>query len=247
MEPCEARVRRYLKGVREALEGLEGELGPRYRGLLDAARRYADDAAYYLERGDCETALAAVSYAEGLIDSLKYLGVAEARWESPAGEEVERRVLVAGTFDILHPGHLHLFREAARHGRVYVVVARDSNVEKMKGKRPILPEDVRLELVSAVRYVYKAMLGDPEDMLAPVGRVRPHVILLGPDQPFDPERLAGEVEKRFGFRPRVERLEGKRVFAGGLRSSSDIVRRICLSPLCREILNQDSRGGGGTP
>ena len=223
---CEERVAKYIRGLREALAGLEG-LGVEYSRLLDAARRYTDDAEYYLNAGDCETALVAASYAEGLVDALKYLGVVEPAWPSQAREDVDRRVFVAGTFDILHPGHVELFRFASRHGKVYVVVARDSTVVRVKGKKPLMDEETRRFMVSAVRYVREALLGDERDMLASVGRVRPHVIVLGPDQPFEEEWLAAEVERRFGFRPLVVRFRGKREFAGGLKSTTDIYRRVC--------------------
>ena len=232
---CEERVEKYLSGLAAAIKSVEDKLDPHYSDLIEAVKRYADDAKYYLDKGDCETALVAASYAEGLLDSLKYLGVLEPVWKRPVEEEVERRVFVAGTFDILHPGHLELFRLASRYGKVYAIVARDSMAEKAKGRRPILPERVRLEMVSAIRYVYKAMLGDPVDPLASVGRVKPHVIVLGPDQPYDPEDLAGTVEKRFGFRPLVIKMSGKRKFSESMKSSSDIIRRICSSSLCKDI------------
>ncbi len=234
---CEKRVERYLSGLAAAIKSVEEKLGSRYPKLIEAAKRYADDARYYLDSGDCETALVAASYAEGLLDSLKYLGILEPTWERPAEDEVERRVFVAGTFDILHPGHLELFRLASRYGKVYAIIARDSMAEKAKGRRPIMPESVRLEMVSAIRYVYKALLGDPEDPLASVGRVKPHVIVLGPDQPYDPEDLANAVGKRFGFKPIVIKMKGKREFSESMKSSSDIIRRICSSSLCK---NKDS-------
>ena len=223
---CEERAEKYIKGLRGVLASLEG-LGEKYSRLLDAARRYTDDAEYYLKAGDCETALVAASYAEGLIDALKYLGVVEPSWPSRAEEEVDRRVFVAGTFDLIHPGHVELFRFASRYGKVYAVVARDSTVVRVKGKRPLMDEETRRFMVSAVRYVREALLGDERDMLASVARVRPHVIVLGPDQPFEEERLAAEVERRFGFRPLVVRFRGKREFAGGLKSTTDIYRRVC--------------------
>jgi len=233
---CE-RAEKYIEGARRALEGL---LGGEYSGLLDAARRYLEDARYYLEVGDCETALAAASYAEGLIDSLKYLGVVEARWPEPS--ELEKpRVFVAGTFDLLHPGHVDLLEYASRLGRVYAVVARDSTVERLKGRRPVLGEKSRLRLVGSVRYVYEAMLGDPRDMLAPVEKVKPHIIVLGPDQAFDEEELARSIEERLGYRPRVVRYPEKRPFEDGLASTSDIIRRICCGGYCRGI--QCSRDG----
>jgi len=228
---CE-RAERYIEGARRALEGLRGALGGDYARLLDAASRYLDDAEYYVGQGDCETGLVAASYAEGLIDALKYLGVVEPEW--PSGAIEKPRVFVAGTFDLIHPGHVDLLRFASKYGRVYAVVARDSTVERVKRKKPILDEEARLENIEAIRYVYEARLGDEEDMLRPVEEVDPDIIVLGPDQPFDEEELASMVEERIGRRPRVIRYPGKKTFSGGMKSTSDIIRRICEGSYCRE-------------
>ncbi|MEM4025816.1 MAG: DUF357 domain-containing protein, partial [Sulfolobales archaeon] len=74
--------------------------------------------------------------------------------------------------------------------------ARDANVVRFKGREPVNPESWRLEVVSAVRYVYKAFLGDEGDVLRSVERVRPDIILLGPDQVFNEEDLVRELRNR---------------------------------------------------
>jgi len=51
-----------------------------------------------------------------------------------------RKVLVAGTFDILHPGHIFLINEAAKLGEVHVIVATDKNRKSFSGELPIIPE-----------------------------------------------------------------------------------------------------------
>ncbi len=224
------RAWRYISSAKRALESLK-KAGASLEGLdvsslIDAAERYIRDAEFYYSRGDYETALASASYAEGLIDSLKYLGVAEPWW--PRSEEIGRKVLVGGTFELLHPGHIELLRFASRLGKLYVVVARDSTVERVKGRRPVLDEESRLALVSSVRYVYEAFLGSERDIMDSVERVKPDIIVLGPDQAFSEEEIASRAEERLGYRPEVLRMPGgKRSFSGGLRSVSDIVRRLC--------------------
>ncbi len=198
------RVQAYIENVELALEKL-GELEEPYARLTRLARMYAEDARYYLEKGDVFTALACIAYAEGLVDALRHLGVARIEWE-PLSKLLERpRVAVAGTFDILHPGHIHLLREAWKRGRVYVIVARDETVERMKGRPPVVPEEQRLAVVSAVRYVAEARLGDKKDYLKPIEEIRPHIVLLGPDQWPDEARLEEELRMR-GVDARVERL-----------------------------------------
>ena len=43
-----------------------------------------------------------------------------------------KKVLVFGTFDLLHKGHKFVFRTAKQFGQLYVVVARDTTVKKHK-------------------------------------------------------------------------------------------------------------------
>ena len=145
-------------------------------------------------------------------------------------------MFVGGTFDILHPGHVELFRYGASLGRLVVTIARDSTVRRIKGREPLLSEEDRLRVVSSIRYVYRARLGYEDDPIRSVEDVKPDIILLGPDQGFDEEELAREVERRTGKKPRVIRFKGKLGFSGGLRSSSDIIKKACATSICRALL-----------
>lgn len=223
----EERARTYIAGLEEVLARIKpGKLDPRHARLVELAKAYLEDSKYYLEKRDAETALVTVAYAEGLLDALKFLGVLELKWGRPR----RRKVLVAGTFDIIHPGHIYLLREAARHGDLYVIIARDVNVKKIKGREPIFNERCRLQLISSIRYVKKAVLGDETDFLKPVLDVAPDLLVLGPDQPFDPEELQKELERR-GLRARVVKL-GSRIKEGCPTSTSNILE-IIAERVCR--------------
>jgi len=52
----------------------------RIRLVVESARRYLEDSRFYREEGRLETALASVSYCEGLLDALRLLGVVEFSW-----------------------------------------------------------------------------------------------------------------------------------------------------------------------
>lgn len=96
---------------------------------------------------------------------------------------MKRRVVVFGTFDLLHPGHAAFLRRARRLGdELVVVVARDARVRREKGKAPVFRERERLALVAALRWVDKAVLGDAAGRWGAVRRLRPRVIALGYDQ-----------------------------------------------------------------
>jgi FAD synthetase len=231
-EDIAERAERYIKNLREALrqaserlEQLKGKLPIDAGRLLENASAYASDAEYYLAKGDAATALVSASYAEGLLDSLRFLGLLDVSW--PRSVDDERRVVVAGTFDIVHPGHLQLLSFASRLGKLYVIVARDNNASRDKGRPTLLDEQSRLQIISSIRFVYRAALGDEKDYLKPIEEIRPDYIVLGPDQAMDEGWLANEVERRTGKRPTVIRFDSKKEFSGGLRGSSDIIRRAC--------------------
>ncbi|MCE4615416.1 MAG: cytidylyltransferase family protein [Desulfurococcales archaeon] len=217
------RIRHYIDGLETSLNRVSRLLSNRYPGLLDAIKRYVNDSRYYLEKGDAETSLVSVAYAEGLLDSLKYIGELEIQWPE---RKQEKRVFLAGTFDIIHPGHIELMKWASGLGKLYVVVARDANVLKSKGRLPVLSESIRLRIVQGIRYVYDARLGDEADIFAPIEDIRPDIIALGPDQAISEEVVAGEVERRLGYRPVVTRYPAKKAF-NGIKSSTDIIELIC--------------------
>jgi len=116
------------------------------------------------------------------------------------------RVLATGTFDLLHPGHLmYLEQSRALGDELVVIVARDANV-KHKPK-PIIPQDQRLLMVSALKMVDRAVLGSETDMFQPIEEFKPDIITLGYDQHFDAVLLKEELATR-GIDARVVRLEG---------------------------------------
>ena len=116
------------------------------------------------------------------------------------------RVLATGTFEILHPGHLLYLEEAKKLGdELFVIVARDINVKRRK-RTPIIPEEQRLKMVSALKVVDKAMLGSEKDMYEPLYSIKPDVIAIGYDQDFDERKLEQELRKR-GFNSEVIRIK----------------------------------------
>lgn len=117
------------------------------------------------------------------------------------------RVMASGVFDILHTGHISYLEQAKALGdELYVVVASDNTVRKNKHE-PITPERMRVRIVSALKPVDVAMIGnDSGDMFAILDEIRPDVIVLGFDQKFDENILSEELKKR-GFDIAVKRAD----------------------------------------
>lgn len=92
-----------------------------------------------------------------------------------------KKVLVFGSFDFLHKGHLKLFEQARKHGdKLIAVVARDSTIKEVKGKKPRYSEKTRLRHVA--KYVDRAVLGNKKDKYTVIRKIKPDVICLGYDQ-----------------------------------------------------------------
>lgn len=96
-------------------------------------------------------------------------------------------VLASGVFDLLHLGHVRYLEEAKKAGgrdaEMIVIVARDSTVEKRKGKKPVMSENQRRALVESLKIVDEAILGFEEFSIEKViEKIKPDVIAVGYDQ-----------------------------------------------------------------
>lgn len=115
------------------------------------------------------------------------------------------KILVFGTFDHLHAGHRFLLAEASKRGDLFVVIARDQNVEKIKGHAPDESEEDRLDAIQKAFPSSHPLLGDLEDFLVPVKEIKPDIILLGYDQKLPPgvseEDLPCPIERVDAFEP----------------------------------------------
>jgi len=120
------------------------------------------------------------------------------------------RVMAFGVFDVLHPGHVFFLSKARRLGsELFVVVARDSTVEKLKGRKPVFDEKARLTLVQALKPVSRAVLGNEvegeSDFLEIVKKFKPAVVALGYDQAVN-ARILKKTLGKLGLKVKVVRL-----------------------------------------
>jgi cytidyltransferase-like protein len=105
---------------------------------------------------------------------------------SPVGRSKLRIVLAGGVYDILHLGHLAVLTEAKTYGDMLVVViATDTTVETLKGRRPVFPEEDRRALVESLKPVDVAIMGYEDVGMGyeeVIDEVKPDIIALGYDQ-----------------------------------------------------------------
>ncbi len=137
-------------------------------------------------------------------------------------------VLASGNFDLLHLGHVRYLEEAKRAGgenaELIVIVARDSTVEKMKGRKPVMSEDQRRSLVEALKVVDEAILGYEElDINKVLEKIRPDIIAVGHDQDAMEKAVRKAVAEK-GLKIQIVKIGkfGKKE----LNSSSKIKRKV---------------------
>ncbi|SEO96309.1 FAD synthetase [Halogranum amylolyticum] len=134
-------------------------------------------------------------------------------------------VIAQGTFDLLHPGHVHYLTDAAARGdELHVIVARRENVTHKA--KPVLPDRQRRDMVAALDVVDEAHLGHPEDIFVPIERIQPDVIVLGYDQHHDDDGIRAALSDR-GIDCAVERASAREPrYEGELLSTGRIIERI---------------------
>ncbi len=137
-------------------------------------------------------------------------------------------VLASGVFDLLHLGHVKFLEEAKKAGgsnaKLFVIIARDSTVEKTKGRKPVMPENQRLSLVESLKVVDDAALGlEDFDIGNVIENIKPDVVALGYDQ-LDMENLVKKYVAMHNLKTKIVRV-GK-FEADDLDSSSKIRKKI---------------------
>lgn len=95
------------------------------------------------------------------------------------------RIMVFGTFDIVHAGHENFFSQArmlSKGSYLIVSVARDHVAARIKGFSPRHHESERLAAVAAHSLVDRAVLGDEVGYIHHILEEKPDIIALGYDQ-----------------------------------------------------------------
>lgn len=129
-------------------------------------------------------------------------------------------VFTNGCFDLIHGGHVALFRRAKRLGDVLVVALNtDASVRRLKGPgRPVFPLRERLEVLAAFEDVdYVTWFAEPTPRRT-IAALLPDVLAKGGD--WGPTAIVGreEVEAAGGRVVRIPYLKG--------HSTTSIIERI---------------------
>ncbi|MEM7445561.1 MAG: D-glycero-beta-D-manno-heptose 1-phosphate adenylyltransferase [Pseudomonadota bacterium] len=99
-----------------------------------------------------------------------------------------------GCFDLLHPGHIQLLREArATCDRLIVGLNSDASVVRLKGPdRPVQGEAARTAVLAALESVDLVAVFDEDTPLSMIEAIRPDVLIKGAD--YTVEQVVGAKE-----------------------------------------------------
>ena len=128
----------------------------------------------------------------------------------------ETVVFTNGCFDILHRGHITYLQEAAQlGGHLIIGLNSDASVRRLKGEtRPIVPEEDRAALLSALQCVDGIVLFEEDTPAELLAYLRPNILVKGGD--YKKEDIVGRESV-----DEVEVLSFKEGY-----STSDIVKKI---------------------
>ncbi|MFQ5801742.1 MAG: D-glycero-beta-D-manno-heptose 1-phosphate adenylyltransferase [Candidatus Methylomirabilales bacterium] len=129
-------------------------------------------------------------------------------------------VFTNGCFDLLHRGHVRYLDRAKSLGDVLIVaINSDASVRALKGPdRPVMSDEERAELVTALAAVDYVFVFDELDPEKVIRALEPDVLVKGGDWPLDQVVGREIVERRGGRVFALPYVEGA--------SSSQLLRRI---------------------
>lgn len=119
------------------------------------------------------------------------------------------RIMVFGTFDGLHQGHINFFKQAkklAKNPYLIVSIARDTNVRKIKKSFPRFTEKKRVILVKKLKIADQVVLSGITNHIPHIIKERPDIIALGYDQKNYIKNLAKDLKAR-GLSVRIVRMK----------------------------------------
>jgi D-beta-D-heptose 7-phosphate kinase / D-beta-D-heptose 1-phosphate adenosyltransferase len=123
----------------------------------------------------------------------------------------ERVVFTNGCFDLLHPGHISLLRQAKEAGdRLIVGLNSDASVTRLKGPtRPVQDQDARALVLSALDCVDLVIIFAEDTPIELIGALRPDILVKGADYRED-QVVGHDVVAGYGGKVVLAALEPNR-------------------------------------
>ena len=129
---------------------------------------------------------------------------------------MDRIVWCNGTFDILHPGHIELFKVGASLGKKLIVATdTDEKIRKDKGAfKPVNNLCDRISMLQAIKYIDEVLyFNTREELEGLIKLYMPDILLLGDDWKGG-DVVGKEYAREVRFLPRLN------------YSTTDIIKKI---------------------
>ena len=106
--------------------------------------------------------------------------------------------MVAGNFDLLHPGYIYTFEEAKRHcDKFLVFLQKDPNATRYTKYKPVVPLYERYRILMSIQYIDEVYIYQTEEELYELIKFwKPDVRILGEDylgKPFTGDDLPPKI------------------------------------------------------
>jgi rfaE bifunctional protein nucleotidyltransferase chain/domain len=125
-----------------------------------------------------------------------------------------KTVMVNGTFDVLHPGHIALLNTARSYGDFLIVaIDTDRRVKELKGKsRPINCQQDRSIMLSNLKAVDIVEIFDSkEELIELMEMYKPDVYVKGSDWKHDTKSTAHQYCKEVIYYDRIEEYSSTKI------------------------------------
>jgi FAD synthetase len=115
------------------------------------------------------------------------------------------KVMVFGSFDEIHPGHIYFLKNAKKYGtELIVILGRDKTITELKGK-PKYSEKERKNHLLSTKIADKILLGNLKNKYKVIEKINPDIICLGYDQIHFLDNLKNQL-KKMKIDPKIIRL-----------------------------------------
>ncbi len=149
-------------------------------------------------------------------------------------EGLQGCVFTNGCFDILHRGHIELFKFAYRQATLgssaVVGVNSDKSIRELKGPdRPIMEEEDRLAVLKAIKWIDYIVVFDTKSVLPVIKRISPRVLVKGGNYS---KKACAEADRIVG----EEFVESY----GGKVMTAPLIEGVSTTTILERIKNEDA-------
>jgi len=91
--------------------------------------------------------------------------------------------IIAGNFDVIHPGYIKMFKECKSYCKQFIVLLHiDPSIERPEKLKPILTKEERTEILTSIKYIDGiAYYTYEKELVDLIKRLSPDIRFLGDD------------------------------------------------------------------